>query len=69
MNIQIAIQKMKISSTSKTFDTSDRYELGFDCTFAVSVEFKGRIGIQYHTPKIELSGDILIRLTIQQNQV
>jgi len=30
MNIQIAIQKMKISSTSKTFDMSDRSELDPD---------------------------------------
>ena len=30
INIQIAIQKMKISSVSKTFDMSDRSDLGSD---------------------------------------
>ena len=31
MNIHIAIQKMKISATSKSFDMSDRPELGPGC--------------------------------------
>jgi len=31
MNVQIEIQKMKISAASITCDMSDRSELGFDC--------------------------------------
>ncbi|MDH3572752.1 MAG: hypothetical protein OEM90_04045, partial [Desulfobacteraceae bacterium] len=37
VNIQISIQKMKISSTSKTCNMSDRSELGSDCIQLLSI--------------------------------